>query len=44
MSGHSPMMICTLTIGGLQVLSSMKYSKKDEDADGIRGLVLPIAV
>jgi hypothetical protein len=25
-------MICTLRTGGLQVLSSMKYSKKDEDA------------
>lgn len=44
MSSHSLLMTCAVPIGGLQVWSSMKYRKKDEDVVGIGGLVLPTAV
>lgn len=44
MSLHSLKMICALRIGGLQVLSLIKYSKKDENIDGIGGSLLVTAV
>lgn len=44
MSLHSLMMIRALRIGGLQVLSLMKYRKKDENVDGIGGLLPLTAV
>lgn len=44
MSLHSLMMICALRIGGVQVLSLMNYSKKDENVDGIGGWLLVKAV
>lgn len=44
MSLHSLMMMCALRIGGLQVLSLMKYSKKNENVGGIGGSLLVTAV